>query len=287
MDTQTKRESEAATAAPLFPPATAFLVRHAGMRAMAVCVVLTAILMQPSPCVAQGDEIIPNPQGPAQLRPIWLQGGVNEQQGVGDGVGGIGDINGDSLEDFGVRQEGGGLWKIYLGARDSLSVVPIQQFRSSGTLIHPVIGRFFGGAQRYFGLERDTRYPNYSVFAMLICPIQGGRIDTVPVTVVTPGSQGISDALAADIDEDGDDELILVQKCAECTANYWIYEGGQGFPGDVPSLIVRDTAFSASGNVVAAAGDLDGDGHVDIMGAGEFVGGDRLEIHWGDGTLNG
>ena len=86
----------------------------------------------------------------------------------------------------------------------------------------------------------------------------------------------------ADLDLDGDDELIVVAPVSQRNGAYlsngeiWIYEGGPGFQVDSPTVVIRDAEHHGD-EYTLCIGDIDGDRYPDLVCV-TFTGG---RIRWG------
>lgn len=239
------------------------------------------------------------------LRKIWQVNGKPFIGGdhVGENVVGLGDIYGT----------GKGAWGVYYGTvrqsrifrNDSADIAKdtaaVQVFDSMGVALS---GDFWGTGHRAVGFARsdvDLTNPDLPIYyyKFLVHRTDSGRIATSPSAVLRtrnmnpPRRLTMPNAmLAADLDGDGADELILamggigldtgVSKFPEL----WIYKGGAGFQLDSPTVIVRHPFYNGQVDIGAVVGDFDGDHHVDIaISRGNNGGGNHLTFYWGTGDI--
>ena len=246
---------------------------------------------------AQSNVITANPNA-QPLRKIWeLRGRMEER--MGETFGSVGDINGDSLDDFGVYSGLDEKWMLYFGNRDTLSHTPFwTRYGLSDTPPHPVSGRFWGtrpalGLSRYY---RDTVGSNTPFFLTLeIFRTDSLRLDTVPSLVLdmrkmSPRKFTVPrELLAYDLDGDGYDELILYLQIVQRDTSIdrhpqvWIYRGGPEFKVDSPTVILRDSEEEyLDMGFQLFLGRLDDDPYPDLMyGFLSRTSGSRLVVHFG------
>ncbi len=242
---------------------------------------LLAASMVAIPCSlpAQSSPITANPDA-QPLRKIWEVGGTYLQL-MGSAFGSIGDVNGDSINDFGVYSGRYETWKMYLGSRDTLSYTPFwTRFGLSDTPRQPTVGRFWGtrpalALSHYF---RDTIGGNATFFYTLeIFRTDSFRLDTVPSLVLdmrkmTPRIwTQPQEVVAYDLDRDGYDELILyfigIQRDSSIDRHpqVWIYRGGPNFQVDAPTLILRDSEEHSDRGFQMFIGRFDDDPYPDLL----------------------
>jgi hypothetical protein len=251
------------------------------VRPLLLILVLLAIAV---PSMAQTDTILPNPKA-VRLHRIWLQTGNYFRGGdeVGDGAGSVGDINNDSLEDFAVAFGALHQWRLYRGGSPAPDTIPFWTFDSSGGFPGiPVVGDFWGTGHKAVGFMRGRAegaalLPHYwlHIFRTESHHL-GDSADLVwdsektgsPPDVLYP-----SDVIAADLDGDHADELIIVNGGINMSnhAEIWIYKGGSNFQVDTPTVVIRDPEEDEdASNYFAAVGDFDGDGHLDLASWGQY-----------------
>jgi hypothetical protein len=245
---------------------------------------LTAVVVahaQPS------DTITANPLA-VRLHRIWSLAGNPAGGGhVGQGCGGVGDLDGDGLSEFAVLSHG--VWKIYRGKSPAPDTNAIWQLDScTGEMPHPIIGDFLGTGERWIGFARDTCYTSQAggtacLMRLRLFKQEGGALSDTPVVIVDPKmlAWAVKDIQAADLNGDGADELIVVYNYS--TPEIWIYKGGPGFQVDSPTVIIHDPPATYSGALYyVSVGDLDGDGHLDLVASGYYDNDiERLKFFWG------
>ena len=249
------------------------------------------------PLHAQGDTITRNPKC-VQLKRIWtIEGSVRDAY-VGAGVGGVGDVNGDSIGDFAVFSDLPNRWMVFYGSDDSISTSPVWTMDSGNYVINPVVGDFWGTGHKAVGflrtwLDRGTLriYDWFRIYRT-----DSNRLEQTPSAVWysvdwqdTTLRASVTDMLAVDLDGDGDDELIAVLKWVTIAGRFgqlWIYEGGPGFQVDTPSVVIRDPELNDD-FFRAYAGDIDGDRRVDLMTVAQrpLQQGISYCFYWGSNTL--
>ncbi len=209
--------------------------------ACAVSVCLPELHAQPP------DTITANPKAVA-LRQIWAVYGQHSNDRVGIGIGGIPDINGDLINEFAVYDGSAG-FKIYYGSKEPLSTTPAMVLRVGGT--HPIVGNFWGTGHAAVGGLRGDNAGGYTDLVYLY-RTELNAIDTTKVTILDPRKMtprtfiGIQDAIGADLDNDGADELIVAtdgvtrENINLRKYEVWIYKGGPNFSLDTPTVILRD-----------------------------------------------
>jgi hypothetical protein len=99
----------------------------------------------------------------------------------------------------------------------------------------------------------------------------------------------LQEVLVADLDNDGDDELIMFtggtlrDGVLSKHPEVWIFEGGAGFQVNEPTKILRDSEENGSnGGQFMVAGRWDNDGNLDIVtGSGYATGGNKVKFYFG------
>ncbi len=246
---------------------------------------------------AQVDTIRPSPKA-VRLREIWRIEGPNEGGGdrVGLGVGSVGDINNDGLSDFAVNWGKLEQWKVYLGKSPAPSTIPSWIVDTAGGS-KPLAGDFWGTGRKavtFATAESDTSGGRTKFFRkLLFFRTEGDTLATAPDLILNyrhsdpPVRFSYTTMLAADLDSDGDDELILfnylvVRGDSTWPAEIWIYRGGPDFQVGAPSLIIRDPFENTiRGNFYAGIGDFDGDSRLDMVTWIDNTDIGRLRFWWG------
>jgi hypothetical protein len=235
---------------------------------------LVVLLLLVLPCTLHAqriDTIKANPDA-KPLRKIWeVTGGEFGGGRVGDGFGSVSDINGDSLEDWAVHYGTASEWHIFYGSRDEeLSTTPVTIIDTiAGALGHPVVGDFWGTDHKAIG------FPSGGT-ALRIFRTDSLRLDTVesawfnPQAMSPTTSLSIKELAAGDLDNDGDDELIIFSSGAIRSGNIsrkpevWIFRGGPEFQVDTPTVILRDTEENDAAGYQMFTGRFDGDERPDL-----------------------
>jgi hypothetical protein len=258
------------------------------------------IATSPATLQAQSSVITPNPDA-QPLRKIWELGGRMVQR-MGSAFGSIGDINGDSLDDFGVYSGLDHTWRLFLGNRDSLSRTPFQTWIGSSDIPpHPTLGRFWGtrpalGLSHY--IREQVGASIIAFFTLEIFRTDSFRLDTVPSLVLdmrkmTPRIWTAPlEIIGYDLDHDGYDEMILffqgIQRDSSIDRHpqVWIYRGGPNFQVDSPTVIIRDAEEQDDYGFQMYIGRFDDDPYPDLLyGFLSSTSGSRLAIYFGrDGS---
>lgn len=233
---------------------------------------------------AQPDTITANPKAVA-FRQIWAIYGQHENDRVGSGIGGIPDINGDGINEFAVLDESAG-FKIYFGSKEPLTTTPAMVLDVYGP--HPIVGDFWGtGHPAVGGVITDIVKFNGKFLPTQSIHLYRTETNTIDTTTrfildaqTTQSLVTILDAVGADLDGDGADELVVLMfdvRRADSLYNseLWIYRGGKDFRLNTPTVIVPVNGRSKSLNV----GHWDNDQYVDIAVAAND-GNRRLVKFW-------
>jgi hypothetical protein len=246
---------------------------------------MAAAYAQPS------DTIVANPLA-VKLHRIWtMTGSPITLDQVGDGIGPVGDINGDSLEDFAVHVGRTGKWKVFYGHQGAPDTATVWSFDSSGAVpAYPVVGDFWGTGHKAVGFARgeidDSDNHRKYYYKLHLFRTDDGHLPDTAAVIVDPHRMmaglsqiNVTDILAHDLDGDGADELIVVTSMVQRQewsrhAEVWIYKGGPGFQVDTPTVIIRDPEENSDeSKFFTSIGDFDGDHRPDILTAG-FYGAD-------------
>ncbi len=255
--------------------------------------------------VAQSQPVTTVTANPAAvtLRVYWGLSG----SGLGLPMVPISDLDNDGYDEF-VMFRGApyGGYQLYHGDAVTPRLDTTTHLQNLGGLIAPVVGNFYGNGGRSIvlynvELKGDKDWQRYfvNVFAL-----DSGRIaDTARAMWDSwPGTDplvGLSDVAAADLDGDGDDELILFSATAYHDGGWrdngeiWIYEGGPNFTLDTPTVVlINPQPHSRSNTADLEVADVDGDGHLDLLtrvdddsGPGGYY--RRVSIYFGNGKIPG
>ena len=227
-------------------------------------------------------KIVPNPKA-VRLRELWRLEGGNGLRYVGHSSGSLG-IGPNGLGMWAVYAGVDDInthWYIYHGSKDSLSTVPVQDKQGLGSVaISPIVGRFWEDSRIGVGLIKITpdTISGVSTFyrTLMIYEMHEGLLaDTARVQIDMSSRNGIclADVQAADLDGDGDDEVIVAAACDYPKLR--IYKGGPEFNGDEPDkIIVGPSKLISSGSSVftVAISNLDNDSLPDIVTWNELSG---------------
>jgi hypothetical protein len=221
---------------------------------------------------------------------------------MGSGFGSVGDINGDSLDDFAVCESRQAQWHVFYGRRDSaLSTTPVWTFDSSGAVpYYPIHGNFLGTGRQMVGFYRGTtEFSNGRTiyyYYLYLFRTDSFRLDTLHPLILDLGAMtpriqtGPVEIGVSDLDRDGYDELILYfqgirrfDTIIDPHPQVWIYRGGPEFKVDTPTIILRDVEEQyLSMGFQLFLGRLDDDPYPDLMyGFLSRTSGSRLVVHFG------
>ncbi len=259
-------------------------------------------VLSPHPSLAQGgDTIEPNPDA-VLLRRIWTVMGQNEGDFVGLGAGSVGDINRDGLGDFAVRFGEEAQWKVFLGATDGPATEPYWTLDSSVTTNFSslLVGDFWGTGNKAVGFLSyrpgiDTNNISDFHYRLFLFRTDDKTLpDTAAIiwdqnlTVTPPRFVNPTSILASDLDGDGDDELVFAfdvirfeGESRSTVGEIWIYEGGENFQVDTPTLIIRDTEENNDRGFYPVIADFDGDGFTDLALSSRYVDVPKVKFWWG------
>jgi hypothetical protein len=163
--------------------------------------------------------------------------------------------------------------------------------------IAPVVGDFWGTGHKAVGFQRSwlDRETLRQYDWLRIYRTDSNRLETTPSLVWnghdwkdTTRPCTVSGILAVDLDGDSDDELICVMASVygDRHGELWIYDGGPRFRVDTPSVVLRDPETNDD-FFRAYAGDIDGDGRVDLMTVAQRPQqqGNSYNFYWGTERL--
>ena len=238
-------------------------------------------------------------EGAVKLRRVWTMIGddVEGKNRIGQEVGGLPDINNDSIADFVVRTPSGLL--LFLGSRGQISSEPYKVIRDGSLIARtPIVGDFWGDGRLSIGIGMSYDGPggNY-VDVLQLFALDSGvtlsekRAELDPFRTLDPPVLYSQPTVAVmEIDGRAGDELTLVEErlyrgdSLYETAEVWFYLGGPDFQLDSHSVLIRDTGlFGPPSNFSARFADLDGDRRVDMVMSGTYPGvGEMLRFYWGD-----
>ena len=219
---------------------------------------------QPPPGITENDS------GAERLRVIWSKKGTGQQgTRVGISAAGLGDVNDDGFDDFTVRVSN--QYWVFLGGSPP-SDIPVQILDSTGGsgTDDPVVGDFLGTGENLYGyiqpLLDESVQINFLRMPLFRYDLDSHMVRTeheLNLRIQIPGTM----YHAADLDDDGDDELIFIDPEKNGDAVVRIYEGGPSFSLEEPTTMFRfvDTG-STSGTLsfYSAIADFDGDTFLDL-----------------------
>jgi len=240
--------------------------------------------------------------GPASLLPTteFEEDGGPFGDSAGTDVSGVGDVNGDGLDDVavsaprsgaGLRQGAGSVYVVF-GARSGedidLGALGPRGFRIDGDRVADELG----GVTRAGDTDGDGLDDIALTSTRSGAYVVAGRRSTSTVDLRRLGSEGtrirrtsatrpeygsLSIAAAGDVDRDGLAEVVVGDSSASArgrrrAGSVWVVRGTQArTPVVLDSLGARGHRYdgparnSTVGSSVAPAGDVDGDGRVDVV----------------------
>jgi hypothetical protein len=255
------------------------------------------LLATPAALAQPADTIVQNPKA-VKLHKIWMvRGSTLGGDAVGDGAGGLGDIFGTGYGAWAVAFGKAAQVRIYAGGPDTLSTTAVRIFDSAGFVGgHPVVGDFWGNGHKVVGiyhgrLEGPTALSHYW---LSLYRTDSNRLADTPAVVwdawtTVDGNAKLfpEDILAADLDGDGADEMMVISSgSVRGTTNsdrgeVWIYRGGAQFQVDSPSVIIRDDeehdVASYYGAVIA---NFDDTTHPTLLIGGRYGTTQKLKFFW-------
>lgn len=233
-----------------------------------------------------------------RLRTIWrLIGTGDENTRVALAYGRAGDVNFDAHDDFFVTR--GMTWHLFLGG-DSVSQIPAWSFVSQAHRLNSdpqaLVGDFLGNDTSLVGL-RDDRCNDQN--GACYFRVQFFRPDAESLLATTSYVLDISRqpsgfrTYASDLDRDGADELVVVNK-EDNAVVVRVYQGGRDFQLEVPSWEFRtlDSIFSQASDqtVYSTITYVDHDNNSDLVVAtlDAVSGQNNVAFWWGkSGSVNG
>lgn len=250
------------------------------------------------------DTILPNPNA-VLLRKIWMiRGSAVGGQRVGAGAGGIGNVFGDSANDVAVFVEDKSEWQVFAQAEGAIATTPIWRFENAAAIPpYPTSGNFWGTNRHSVGfpkyLRTDTGDRTRFFLKLSIFQSNDRGFTEAPAAIVDPSGTMdplleamVPDVLAADLDLDGDDELILAvsQQLIDTTLSkigeIWVYAGGPNFQVDSPTVVLKDTEANRIRYSLHIA-QFDNDSFPDLLIAGDYEdnAAKKYKFFWGKPSL--
>lgn len=207
------------------------------------------------------------------LQTILTINGINGQ-GLGSSILYLGDVNGDSLPDFGISARGFRKFYVYFGGKRVLDDVPDAEFTGG---LNAIAGDFNGD-----GLidlvtikEVTTDLPdNDTAFVFMGKPGPGLMIESKPVVLISGESRSAEFGrfmAVGDLNKDGYDELVIASPSQSnppkrVLGKVYVFMGKEQFNG-VPDFtgIGSDSAASSIYGWEAQIQDVNGDGYPDLI----------------------
>ncbi len=271
---------------PMMPPSRVLAPTFRNNLPAALLAAAIAVLATPWFLHAQpADTITRNPNA-VQLRAVWQKYGTRDNQYVGYGIGGIPDINGDSIAEFSVNTADGLM--IYDGSRGVLSDSPSAVLQIGQPDSKRVVtGNFWGtGHTAIAGIRGEEEVINGTTFyhtLVYVYRTDVGHVDTMPASILdprrmTPRTRMANpiDIVGADLDGDGTDEMILLTGGVDRAGvnlrkfEVWIYKGGPNFQLDSPTVIIRGE-HEREGATALYIGHWDDDQYLDMAVATDSI----------------
>ena len=226
------------------------------------------------------------------LEPDWYAIGANEDDLLGTQVAGLGDINGDGYADFGIGTPGfdvggslsAGKVDVYLGGPGD----PVLLTTVFGSFPSSLVGTIFFGVDFNGDGYSDLVYLEFQADASAKYRIESGSpggLVATSIEFVSGNILGTSGAPGGDINGDGYGDILLgaANDGAPSESGIVRVVYGAATVGEIAYWTLTEAvAGTHFGNVVAPAGDVNGDGYADFMAQAKDVGsGAEVRFYFG------
>ncbi len=205
------------------------------------------------------------------LQTILTINGINGQ-GLGSSILYLGDVNGDSLPDFGISARGFRKFYVYFGGKGVLDDVPDAEFKGG---INAIAGDFNGDG--LLDLVTTSHQNSYDTARVFLGTQKAGLIiDATPSFIIVSdrlqGGQDFGRFMAVgDLNKDGYDDLVIASPSQSnppkrVLGKVYVFMGKEQFNG-VPDFtgIGSDSAASSIYGWEAQIQDVNGDGYPDLI----------------------
>lgn len=223
-----------------------------------------------------------SPAGPS-VSPNWMAEGNQANAAFGFSISTAGDVNGDGFDDVLISSAlHGGEFCLYLGLPNGLSSNPAATIASFGNF---AVGPAGDVNKDGFGdvAIADVSYSNGEQYEGRASVFLGSSTGLVPSPSWTfetnQASAGVTVAASAgDVNRDGFDDLVVGSSAFSNHGRAFLFLGSGTGLNATPICSIETDQIGASFGYSASAGDIDGDGFVDVLiGAPGYNNGEELE----------